>query len=424
MGRIIRVGRGPVPEIPQKKGDLKNVFIGTYPPVKCGIATFTKDLTSAINMLNPEELSRIIAVTPNGQNVDYPWEVSYTVEQENEAEYKNAANYINKEKFDVVCLQHEFGIFGGKDGNMILSLLNNIKCPLVTTLHTIPQTPSPNQEKTLKNIIKLSKVVVVMNEVSKERLVDIYNVEPEKIIIIPHGIPDIAFSSTEFWKTLLDAKDKFVIGSFGLLGPGKGYEYLIKSLPGVFKKHPSAVLLIAGETHPKIKALEGEKYRESLIKLAKDLKISDKVFFINKYFSLQELIYIIQAMDIYVAPYPNPQQVSSGALSYAVGSGRACIATPFAYAKEILADGRGILVPFKNSGKITETINYLIEEKKEREKIAHCAYLFGRRMTWVKVADSYIDIFSFLKTIHAKEAKRPFLSFKRPDYRLGHLSAF
>lgn len=391
-----------VPKQIVNQREIKNVFIGTYPPVKCGIATFTKDLTSAVNMLNPDELTKIIAVTPKAQNVKYPWEVTYEVAQEDEKSYLEAARWINKEGFDVVCLQHEYGIFGGRDGEYILHLAKNLRVPLVLTLHTVLETPTPLRKKILQDLCQIAKVVVVMGQVSKTRLIEKYRVDAGKVIVVPHGIPDIPFSSSKTWKDLLGANGKFVIGTFGLLGPSKGYEYLINALPAVFKKHPRAVALIAGETHPKVKAECGEKYRESLIKLAEDLGIKNRVHFLNKYLSLQELIYVIQAMDVYVAPYVNPQQISSGALSYAVGAGRACISTPFAYAQEILKEGRGMIVPFENSSELTKALNSLIENPGEREKVAHSAYLLGRKMTWVKVADSYLDIFRFLKGIYGR----------------------
>lgn len=402
METKIKISKNKIPVVLENQEDIKNAFVGTYPPIKCGIATFTKDLTTAVNLLNPNKLSEIIAVTPRGENPTYPWEVSHKIEYDNKEDYIKAAQYINKEGFDVVCIQHEYGIFGGKDGEYILEFAKQLETPLIITLHTVLETPSPNQKRIIKELSEIAKVMVVMSQTPKDRLIKQHKVEPGKIVIIPHGIPDLPFSSSELWKNLLDAEGKFIIGSFGLLGPNKGYEHLIKALPAVIKKHPEAVGLIAGETHPKVKEKYGEKYRESLVELTKKLGIKDRVFFLNRYFSLQELTSIIQAMDIFIAPYTNPQQISSGALAYAIGCGRACVATPFAYAKEHLSDKRGILVPFDDSEKLSEALNYLIENPEEREKMAHSSYLLGRKMTWVKVADAYTDIFRFLRTVYGK----------------------
>jgi glycosyltransferase involved in cell wall biosynthesis len=401
VGRI-KITKKKLPVVLENQEDIKNVFIGTYPPVKCGIATFTKDLTTAINLLNPNSLSEIIAVTPRGENPNYPWEVSHRIEYDKKEDYIKAAQYINRERFDSVCIQHEYGIFGGSDGEYILNFAKHLEIPLTITLHTVLETPSPNQKKILKELSEIAKVMVVMSQTPKDRLIKLHQVEPGKIVVIPHGIPDLPFSSTEIWKSLFDVEGKFVIGSFGLLSPNKGYENLIKALPAVMKKHPEVICLLAGETHPREKEKFGEKYREDLIEQTEKFGIKEKVFFLNEYLSLQELTSVIQAMDIYVAPYTNPQQISSGALAYAIGCGRACVATPFAYAKEHLSDKRGILVPFNNSEKLSEALNFLIENPEEREKMAHSSYLLGRKMTWVKVADAYLDIFRFLRTVYGR----------------------
>lgn len=385
-----------------KKRDIKNVFISTYYPAKCGIANVTKDLVDAINKLNPNELSRIIALNSRAENIEYPWEVEKQINLDNDLDYKEAVDYINQKKFEIVCLQHEFGIYGGETGEKVLYLARNIKIPLITVFHTVLRTPSENQKNIIYNLGKKSRFVVVMSQISKKRLTTIYNLDPSKIFVIPLGIPDLPFSTTENWKELLGADGNFLIGSFGLLCPNKGYEYLIKALPVIFEKHPRAIAAIVGETHPVVKAQEGEKYRESLMELAKKLGIDHRIYFLNKYFPTEELTYIIQAMDIFVAPYIEPQQISSAALSLAVGTGRACIATCFPHAKELLAEKRGLIVPFKNPQKIADAINFMIENPEERMKMAHSSYLFGRKMTWVKIAENYLDLFRFAKNVYGR----------------------
>ncbi|RJR23694.1 glycosyl transferase family 1, partial [Candidatus Microgenomates bacterium] len=271
METKIKITKNKMPVVLENQEDIRNVFVGTYPPVKCGIATFTKDLTTAVNLLNPNKLSEIIAVTPWGEKPNYPWEVSYKIEYDNKEDYVKAAQYVNKEGFDAVCIQHEYGIFGGKDGEYILNFAKHLEVPLVVTLHTVLDTPSENQKRILKELSEIAKVMVVMGQTPKERLIKKHEVEPGKIVIIPHGIPDLPFSSSELWKSLLDAEGKFIIGSFGLLSPNKGYEHLIKALPAVIEKHTEVIGLIAGETHPKVKESMGEKYRESLVELTEKL---------------------------------------------------------------------------------------------------------------------------------------------------------
>lgn len=385
-----------------KKRDIKIVFISTYFPAKCGIANVTKDLVSAINMLNPNELCRVVALNSRAEKIEYPWEVERQINLDNNQDYKEAIDYINQKKFDVVCLQHEFGIYGGETGEKVLCLAKNIKTPIVTVFHTVLRTPSESQKNIINNLGKKSKFVVVMSQISKKRLTTIYGLDQNKIFVISLGIPDLPFTTTERWKELLGIDNNFLIGGFGLLSPNKGYEYLIKALPVVFDKHPKAIAAIVGETHPTIKATAGEKYRDSLIKLTKDLGINHRVHFLNKYFPTEELTYIVQAMDVFVAPYTDPQQISSAALSLAVGTGRSCVATPFPHAKELLAEGRGIIIPFKNPKEIAKAINFMIENPEERMKMAHSCYLYGRKMTWVKVAESYLDLFRFAKNVYGR----------------------
>ena len=274
-----------------KKRDIKNVFISTYYPAKCGIANVTKDLIDAINKLNPNELSRVVALNSRAEKLEYPWEVEKQINLDNDSDYKEAIDYINQKKFDIVCLQHEFGIYGGETGEKALYLANNIKVPIITVFHTVLRTPSECQKNIIYKLGKKSRFVVVMSQISKKRLSTLYGLDPSKIFVIPLGIPDLPFTTTENWKELLGIDSNFLIGSFGLLCPNKGYEYLIKALPAVFEKHPRAIAAIVGETHPVIKAQEGEKYRENLMELTKSLKISHRVHFLNKYFPTEELTY-------------------------------------------------------------------------------------------------------------------------------------
>jgi len=384
----------------EKHRTVRVIYMSSYIPRKCGIATFTKDLTNAINALNPLALADILAVddssTLNNGAYDYPWEVKYHIQQDNLEDYFRAADYVNSSSAEIVCLQHEFGLFGGKDGEYILEFLKRIKKKIITTLHTTPQKPTPNQKRIIREIFRYSDAVVVMIEPVVSRLLRVYQVPKRKIAVIHHGVPDIPFGATEHFKKLTRLRGKIVMMAINLISENKGLEYAIKAVPEIVKKYSNFQFLIIGVTHPVVKKKYGEVYRNNLKNLVKNLGLQDHVRFINRYLSLEELIDYLRAADFYVTPYLDPQQIASGTLSYAVGAGKVSISTPYLYAQEVLNENRGILVPFRDSKAISEAVLRVLGDKAYKESIEQAAYQYGRVMTWPSVALNYFDLFNLV----------------------------
>ena len=378
-------------KLEKQERKVRVIYVSSYIPRKCGIATFTKDLTTAINALNPYNLAEIMAVNDNGY--DYPWEVKFRINQQDLGNYHNAAEYINNSSAELVCLQHENGLFGGREGGYIVKFLQKIKKPIVTTLHTVPETPNSDQLKIIRDISKLSTAMVVMIDTIVERLTKTYGVNENKILVIPHGVPDLPFGSVDYFKKLLRLKNAYTMTSVNLLSENKGIEYALQSVPEVVKKIPNFIYLVIGVTHPVIKKHSNETYRHKLEELVNKLSIKGHVKFINRYLPLEELLAYLKATDIYITPYLDPGQVASGNLAYALGAGKACISTPYIYAQEVLDLDRGILVPFRNYQAISKAIVKLYSEPKFKQEIERKAYSFGREMTWPSVALQYLDLF-------------------------------
>ncbi len=392
---------------------VRVIYISSYIPRQCGLATYTKDLTTAINLLNPQCLSEITAINDCGNHYDYPWEVKFRIDQDDLGSYYKTADYINQSSAEVVNLQHEFGLFGGKieeySGEYVLALAKKIKKPLITTFHTVLSRPSSEQRKVVKELTKISKAVVVMIEEAVRRLVKLYGVERKKIVLIYHGVPDIPYGPQDHYKNLLGFSGKDVLCTFGLINRGKGIEYALESLPDIVKEHPNVLYIILGKTHPVVCKKEGETYRKELETLVSKLKLQKNVLFDNRYLSLDELVNYLRATDIFISPYLNPQQLTSGVLAYSVGAGRVCISTPYLYAQNVLAENRGILVPFKDSLIITKEVNYLLSHPEKRIEIERNAYAYGRQMIWTNVALKHLDLFCLI----AKEASENEKKIKR-----------
>jgi glycosyltransferase involved in cell wall biosynthesis len=377
----------------QQNRPVKVVYVSSYIPKKCGIATYTKDLTNAINLLNPLHLSEIIAIDEPEENLLYPWEVTHKISENELSEYKRLAEQVNASGAHVISLQHEFGLYGGAGGSYILEFVNNLTIPLVTTLHTVIDDPESDYGKVLKEISEKSTAIVVMMEDGAKKLHDLYGVSEDKIAIIPHGVPDVAFRSTESMKRKKKMSNRIVLGNINLLSPNKGIEYTIDAVAQIAQKYPEVLYLIIGQTHPKLLKKNGEQYRNFLKKKVRDLGIQDNVKFINKYIELHDLTKWLSAFDFYITPYLDPEQVTSGALAYAVGAGKLCISTPYIYAKEVLADNRGIIVPFKDSSAIAQAVIDLWGDKELKHDFEKNSYRFGRTMTWPNVAQQYLTIF-------------------------------
>jgi glycosyltransferase involved in cell wall biosynthesis len=376
-----------------KSKEIRAIYLSSYIPRKCGIATYTKDLTNAINLLNPHDLAEIMAVTGPKEHINYPWEVKYKIKQEELHTYLEAASYINQSGTDVVSLQHEYGLFGGESGEYIIPFIESLKKPLVSTLHTIPDDSNSREGAILKRIIKRSDAVVVMMEKIKDKLVDGYGASRKKIIVIPHGTPDLPFTLTDTYKEKKQLGGRIILGNINLLTPTRGIEYALDAVATIAKRYPNVLYLVIGQTHPVLLKAKGEEYRNFLKKEVKRLKIEKNVKFINRYLSLDELIDWLKIIDFYVTPYLDPQQAASGALAYAIGAGKCCISTPYLYAKEVLDNNRGVFVPFRNANSIASAVIELWENQNKKEKISQNAYDYGRLMTWSSTGLRYLDLF-------------------------------
>lgn len=368
-------------------------FLGNYLPRQCGIATFTHDLCEAISHAAPKADCYVAAITDRPEGYDYPPRVRFELQIKELESYRLAADYLNFNNADLLCVQHEFGVYGGPAGSHLLTLLKELRMPVVTTLHTILQEPNSFERKVIEGLIAYSDRLVVMAQKGAEILRSVYGVPDEKLDIIPHGIPDMDIVESRAFKAQFGVKGRHTILTFGLIGPGKGIEYVIESLPEIIRQHPNVVYIILGATHPHLLANEGEHYRLTLKRLAEDLEVGSHVIFYSQFVSLDDLKDFIRATDIYVTPYLNEAQVTSGTLAYVFGAGKAVVSTPYWHAKELLSDGRGILVPFRDAGAIAGGICDLLNDAPQMEKIRKNAYAMGREMIWPAVAGRYLETF-------------------------------
>jgi glycosyltransferase involved in cell wall biosynthesis len=375
---------------------LRVALVGTYPPRECGIATFTQDTALSLRQWpNLVDDVSVCAVNDWPASYRYGPDVRYTIEDSQLASYRRAARAINESGVDVVCLQHEYGIFRGEDGEYVLDFIDALRVPVVTTLHTVLSQPTGHFRDVTRAIIQASDAVVVLAENALRLLRSTCNVPAYKLHYIPHGIPDMAWSPSliEQRKRELGYAGRTVVATFGLIGPGKGIEYALDAVSQAVKDHPEVLYLVIGRTHPVIVRNEGEAYREGLLNRCRALGIENNVSFVNRYLSLQELILYLQATDIYLMPYLNPEQIVSGTMAYAVGAGKPTIATPFAYAKEVLAQDRGVIVPFRDSEAIAQALSRLLVSEKERLQMAERAYRYTRPWVWREVGKRYCEVF-------------------------------
>jgi glycosyltransferase involved in cell wall biosynthesis len=368
-------------------------FVGNYLPRHCGIATFTTDLCDAIHAEFGATELLAVPVNDTEEGYSYSARVRFELSEDNLASYRQAADFLNFSNIDLVCLQHEYGIFGGKAGAHILELLRRLQMPVVTTLHTVLREPNPEQRIVMAEIAALSDRLIIMSQQSSEILQEVFHVPPAKIDLIPHGIPDLAFTDPTFYKDAFGTEGKNVLLTFGLLSPNKGIENVIQAMPAILARHPNVVYMISGVTHPHILRREGDQYRLSLQNLAKQLGVADSVIFRNRFVSPQELVELIGAADIYITPYKHKGQVVSGTLAYALSAGKAIISTPYLHATELLAEERGVLVPFDDPQAIAEKTIELLDNETARHAMRKRAYLYTRDMVWDRVAQQYMRSF-------------------------------
>lgn len=373
--------------------DLRKIaFVGDYLPRKCGIATFTHDLRSAVAQYAPSECI-VVPVDDIADGYEYSPEVRFQIAEQDLDSYRRAADFLNFSDVDVVSLQHEFGIYGGPAGGHILAFLRDLRRPVVTTLHTVLPQPNINQKRVMDQLIELSTRLVVMTERSRSMLRDVYKVPQNKIDHIVHGIPDCPFADPNFYKDQFGVEGKFVGLTFGLLSPNKGIETVLKALPEVIREVPNFMYIILGATHPSLVRSEGETYRMSLERMAKELGIQKHVSFYNRFVELRELTDFIGAADLYITPYLNPEQAVSGTLAYSFGCGQAVISTPYWHAEELLDDDHGVLVPFADSPALAREMIALLNDDQRRHAMRKRAYLLGREMVWSHVAGLYLNSF-------------------------------
>jgi len=370
-------------------------FVSDYVPRQCGIATFTHDLCEAVAAQAGKKHDVFtVAMNDVPEGYPYPERVRFEIRQAVQSDYRLAADYLNIHQTWAVCLQHEYGIYGGTCGSHILGLLRRLRRPLVATLHTVLKDPSQQQLLVMKEIARLAARLVVMSDIAHDILHEVYGVAKEKIATIPHGIPDVPFVDPNFYKDQFGVEGRKVLMTFGLLSPGKGIEYVIEALPDIVSKHPEVVYLLLGATHPHVKRESGEEYRHGLYRRVNELGLADNVIFVNRFVELKELCEYLGAADLYVTPYLNEEQITSGTLAYAVGAGKATISTPYWYATDLLADGRGRIVPFRDAKAIAEQINDLLDNEVELHAMRKRAYTYCRKMIWKRVAQNYLDLFA------------------------------
>lgn len=403
-------------------------FLGDYVPRRCGIATFTRDLCEAVALASPASDCFVAAVNDRPEGYSYPARVRFELVEKDIDSYRRGADFLNLNNVDVLCVQHEFGIYGGPAGSHLLALLKQVRMPVVTTLHTVLREPSIQQRQVMDEIAKRSDRLVVMAHKGLELLREIYQVPAEKIDIIPHGIPDLPFSNPYLYKNQFGVEDRKVLLTFGLLGPAKGIEYVIQALPEIIRKNPDVVYLVLGATHPNLLATDGESYRLSLERLADDLGVKKHVIFYNQYVSPEDLGEFIGAADIYITPYLNEAQITSGTLAYVFGAGKAVISTPYWHAQELLADGRGILVPFRDPQAIARAVGQFLGSEAYLERTRQNAYQLGREMIWSSVAKLYLSAFESARSAYKEEPRRAFADWTLesrpsdlPPLRLDHI---
>jgi glycosyltransferase involved in cell wall biosynthesis len=394
-------------------------FVGNYLPRQCGIATFTTDLCTAL--ATEYGSGRLFAIPVNDpeSNYEYPEQVRLELEQEDIGSYERAAEFLNFNGNDLVSLQHEYGIYGGVAGRHILTLLRKLKMPVVTTLHTVLRDPNPDQRAVLEEIASLSDRLIVMSEQAAQFLRDIYSVPSGKIDIIPHGVPDFQFMDPNFYKDRFGVEGKSVLLTFGLLSPNKGIENVIRAMPAILARHPNVVYIVSGVTHPHIRKRDGERYREGLQALAEQLGVSSNLILVNRFVSAEELVEHVGAADIYITPYRQEAQIVSGTLAIALGAGKAIVSTPYWHAKELLADKRGVLVPFENPGAIAEAVVQLLDNDGERHAMRKRAYLHSRETIWSKTARKYMASFQrarFERTLQPRATQKNDVATSAADY--------
>lgn len=377
---------------------LRTAYISSYPPRACGIATFTRDLSDAAAGCGRNVSTRVAAINDEGAIYSYPKQVRWSIDQDDPRSWREAAAQINASRVSLVSVQHEFGICGrfARDGSFVDHLagfLERVEKPVVATLHTVLPHPRPDLRAAVRMLHERSAALVTMVNVARLILEQEYDLDPAKLFTIPHGVPNVRQTRPEKIKQSMHLEGRTILSTFGLLSSGKGIQYVIRALPEVVKRHPDVLYLVIGETHPEVRRREGEKYRNTLVDLVKKLRLEQHVRFVNQYLSVPHLIRYLQATNVYLTPYVDRYQITSGTLAYALGCGKAVISTPYLYAAEALAEGRGVLAEFQDPKSFARCINLLLENDAVREQCEKGAFAYGRQMSWETVGARYADLF-------------------------------
>lgn len=415
----------------KEHGGIESIaLIGNYLPRMCGIATFTTDLVEAISAAAPHAQCWAVAMNDKAEGYAYPEKVRFEINQNKLSEYDTAAEFLSVNHTDIVCVQHEYGIFGGTAGSHLLKLLEELRMPVVTTLHTVLKEPSPEYREVMLKLAALSDKLIVMSRKAVDMLQDIYGIPEEKIAFIHHGIPDMSFVDSNYYKDQFGVEGKKVILTFGLLSPVKGIEYVLQALPAVTQKHPDIVYIVLGVTHPHVIKTFGNEYRIRLQQMVQQLELGKQVIFQDRFVEIEELIEYLGCADLYVTPYLEEAQITSGTLAYAMGSGKAVLSTPYWYATEMLAEGRGIIVPFKDSDALAQQIIGILDNDSSRNAMRKKAYLFSREAVWKEVAKKYLKVFNEVRTkrAHSPRPRHTYIenvqtvtNFKLPELKLDHM---
>ncbi len=380
-----------------KVGEVpRALLLGSYPPRECGIATFTHDVADAFARAFGVRSSVVAIDEPGGEMRRYPSDVVARLNEQDRYSYRAIAQFVNEHPAELLAIQHEYGLFGGERGEWLVDMLDAVEKPIVLTLHTVLPEPDETMLRVTRELCRRSSAVVSLSGTGRDLLERVYGIDPEVVRVIHHGVPDVPFRSTDAAKASFGIGQRLVISTFGLINRGKGLEYAIEAMRAVVKRHPEALYLILGETHPVVRRREGESYRESLQELIREYGLQHNVQLVDKYLDFDELVSYLEATDIYLTPYLNPVQIVSGTLAYAMGCGKAIVSTPYLYARELLEHHRGLLCEFRDAASIARQLNVFLDDAALRRATERRAYRFGRQMTWSNLAREYGQLFASL----------------------------